>query len=225
MFRKEADWISEQLGRFPPAEISPLVNLGSSSGEFRTDVQPWIDQAIFRPLVERGVSVVHSDIKDQPGVDIVCDILTASGRAALARIEPKAMICSNLLEHVEDPQAMLDACLDVLAPGGLLVVTVPRSYPYHRDPIDTLFRPAPEEVAGMIGGRAEVMEGMVLKAGSYRDQVRERPLILFRPVFRFFVPFLGYERWKRSLGKLYWLVAPYKSTCLVARKRAGGAPA
>ena len=220
MFRKEADWISEQLDRFPPAEISPLVNLGSSDGRFRAEVQPWIDQTIFRPLGQRGVTVVHSDIKDQPGVDLVCDILTAQGRAAVARIEPKAIVCSNLLEHVENPQAMLNACLDVLAPGGLLIVTVPRSYPYHRDPIDTLWRPAPEEVVGLISDRVELVQSTVLETGSYRDQVRERPLILFRPVFRFFVPFLGLDRWKRSLGKLYWLVAPYKATCLIARKLA-----
>jgi SAM-dependent methyltransferase len=166
------------------------------------------------------VTVIHSDIKDQPGVDLVCDILMAEGRAAVGRVEPKAIICSNLLEHVEDPQAMLDACLEVLGPGGLLIVTVPRSYPYHRDPIDTLWRPGPEEIAKMIAGRADVVDSAVLNTGSYRDQVRERPLILFRPVFRFFIPFLGIDRWKRSLGKLYWLVAPYRATCLIARKNA-----
>jgi hypothetical protein len=32
-------------------------------------------------------------------------------------------------------------CLDLLSIGGLIFVTVPLSYPYHRDPIDTMFRP------------------------------------------------------------------------------------
>lgn len=219
MFRVEAKWISDQLSRFSAAEISPLVNLGSSTGGFRTQHQPWIDKTIFQPLVERGVTVIHSDIKDQPGVDLVCDILTPQGKSAISKLAPMAVICCNLLEHVEDPGAMLTACLSVLSPGGVLIVSVPRSYPYHRDPIDTMYRPAPEEIARLMGGSVEVCSTATLETGSYRDNVRARPLILLRPLFRLPVPFLGFQKWKRSLGKLYWLISPYKVSCLVVRKR------
>ena len=43
-------------------------------------------------------------------------------------------------------------------PGSLVFVTVPFSYPYHRDPIDTMYRPSPFRVGE-----------------SYRGVVRERP--------------------------------------------------
>jgi len=36
-----------------------------------------------------------------------------------------------------------------LPADGYLVVSVPHSYPFHADPIDTLFRPAPDEVVTM----------------------------------------------------------------------------
>jgi hypothetical protein len=53
---------------------------------------------------------------------------------------------------------------------------------------------------------------------SYRDAVRERPWILLRHVWRFPVPFLSFERWKRSMARLYWLVAEYRITCAVFEK-------
>jgi hypothetical protein len=59
---------------------------------------------------------------------------------------------------------------------------------------------------------------MVLGAGmSYRDAVCERPWILLRHFCRFPVPFLSFERWKRSMARLYWLVAEYRITWRSAR--------
>jgi hypothetical protein len=37
-------------------------------------------------------------------------------------------------------------------------------------------------------------------------------------MLRFPVPFIGFERWKRSMTKLYWLFAEYRITCLVFEK-------
>jgi hypothetical protein len=37
-------------------------------------------------------------------------------------------------------------------------------------------------------------------------------------VWRFPVPFLSFERWKRSMARLYWLAADYRITCAVFEK-------
>jgi len=105
-----------------------------------------------------------------------------------------------------------------LPTGGLVFVTVPFSYPYHRDPIDTMYRPGPTELAELFAG-ARLLESMILGAGvSYRNAVKERPWILLRHVWRFPVPFLSFERWKRSMARLYWLVSEYRITCAVFEK-------
>ena len=60
---------------------------------------------------------------------------------------------------------------------------------------------------------------MILGAGmSYRDAVRERPWLLLRHLWRLPVPFLSFEKWKRSVARLYWLVAEYRITCAVFEK-------
>jgi hypothetical protein len=63
-----------------------------------------------------------------------------------------------------------------------------------------------------------MLEGEILDVGeSYRDQVKQRPWILLRHVFRAPVPFIGMEKWRRSMGKLYWLRHNYKVTAAVFR--------
>ena len=218
MFEAEACWLRRALEAFPPERLSPLLNLGSSSAVVREAVQPWIDDEVFCPLRTRGVETVHVDMRELPGVDVQADLTDAIEVERLSTLRPNALLCCNLLEHVLEPKQLARHCLDLLPVGGLVFVTVPFSYPYHRDPIDTMYRPSPSELSQLFGG-ARMLDGTILGAGvSYRDAVRERPWILLRHLWRFPVPFLSLERWKRSMTRLYWLVAEYRITCAVFEK-------
>jgi len=61
------------------------------------------------------------------------------------------VLCCNILEHVQDARGFADIVSRLVPADGYLVVSVPHSYPFHADPIDTLFRPAPDEVVTMFG--------------------------------------------------------------------------
>ena len=184
----------------------------------REGVQPWIEGQVFLPLRARNVEVVHVDMRGLPGVDVQADLTNPADLRHLRALRPRALLCCNLLEHVIEPDRLARHCLDLVAAGGLLFVTVPFSYPYHRDPIDTMYRPNPAELAKLLGG-ARLLDGTILGTGvSYRDAVRERPWILLRPVWRLPIPFLSFEKWKRSMTRLYWLAAEYRITCAVFEK-------
>jgi hypothetical protein len=218
MFEAEACWLRRALDTFPTERLSPLLNLGSSSAVVREAVQPWIAAEVFCPLRNRGVETVHVDMRELPGVDVRADLTEATDVRRLHALRPKALLCCNLLEHVLEPERLAQHCLDLLPSGGLAFVTVPFSYPYHRDPIDTMYRPDPAELSELFAG-ARPLHGTILGAGvSYRDTVRERPWILLRHVWRFPVPFLSVEKWKRSMARLYWLAAEYRITCAVFEK-------
>jgi hypothetical protein len=218
MFEAEACWLRRALDAYAPERLSPALNLGSSSAAVRGAVQPWIEGEVFCPLRNRKVEIIHVDMRGLPGVDVQADLTNASDVLRLRALRPKALLCCNLLEHVLEPERLARHCLDLLPTGGLVFVTVPFSYPYHRDPIDTMYRPNPAELAELFTG-ARLLEGTILGAGvSYRDAVRERPWILLRHVCRLPVPFLSFDRWKRSMARLYWLVAEYRITCAVFEK-------
>jgi hypothetical protein len=218
MFKAEARWLRSALDPFPPERLSPLLNLGSGSAARREIVQPWVEGEVFCPLRSRGVEVLHVDMRDLPGVDVRADLTDASDVLRLRTLRPIALLCCNLLEHVPEPERLAQHSLDLLPTGGLVFVTVPFSYPYHRDPIDTMYRPSLAELAKLFAG-ARLLDGTNLRAGeSYRDAVRARPWILLRHVCRFPVPFLSFERWWHSMARLYWLLAEYRISCAVFEK-------
>ncbi|MDP2026116.1 methyltransferase domain-containing protein [Sulfuriferula sp.] len=217
MHHQEAVWLLHQLSKFTSTELSPLLNLGSSTHLFRSIIQPHIADFIFTPLLLRGVDTIHFDLKAGDGVDISGDIFNEADFKRLLASQPKAVLCSNMLEHVLDPQDLANRCLALVPPGGLVFVTVPYSYPYHRDPIDTLYRPNPEEL-GRLFAPHEILAAQIVTAGSYLDELKRRPLKIFRHILRFPFPFVGYEKWKRSMKKLHWLFNNYSMTCIVVRK-------
>jgi hypothetical protein len=218
MFEAEARWLRGALDAFPPERLSPLLNLASSTTDIREVVQPWIEEQLFCPLRTRGVEVVHVDKRELPGVDVQADLTNHDDVLRLRTLHPGALLRFNLLEHVIEPDRLAYHCMKLLMPGRLVFVTVPFSYPYHRDPSDMMYRPSPSELSELLIG-ARVPDGTILGVGeSYRDIVRDRPWLLLRHLWRFPVPFLSFRKWKRSMVRLYWLVAEYRITCAVFEK-------
>jgi SAM-dependent methyltransferase len=217
VFRKEAARLAGELAKLEVSELSPLLNIGSSTLEFRTKSQPWVDELIFQPLVARGVKIVHVDIREGAGIDIRADLLKDEDYARLKAEKPKTVLLCNILEHVLDPATFARRAFDLLGPGGRLYVTVPNSYPHHNDPIDTMFRPTPQEVAAL-APEAELAAGEIIDTGSYWDELKKRPWIITRQIFRAPFPFLGFTKWKRSMKKFYWLVRPYRVTLAILRR-------
>ncbi|HJU30802.1 MAG TPA: methyltransferase domain-containing protein [Hyphomicrobiaceae bacterium] len=219
MMRCDAEWLGRTLAGVPVDQLSPLLNLGASTRHFREVEQPYIADLVFRPLAARGVRVVHSDLKAAEGVDVVGDVFDDADFARLKAIAPRAVICTHMFEHVRDRAELSRRLLALLPEDGLFFVTVPSSYHEHHDPIDTMYRPTPDELAALFAGH-QILHKSELVGDTYWNRVAQRPVTLFlRHFFRFFVPFLGWRAWKRSMGKLYWLFHHYKVAAVVGRKQ------
>ena len=217
MFEAEAAWLERLLREHPPDEISPLLNVGSSTSTFRDAKQPWTERRLFAPLKDRGIEVIHLDAKEGPGIDMRADILDRADLPRIKALGAKSILCCNILEHVREPSTLAQICLDIVGPGGYVFVTVPYSYPHHRDPIDTMFRPKPDILAELFRP-AEMLKGEIMDVGqSYRADVKRRPWILLRHLSRFPFPFVGFRGWKRSMAKLYWLFNNYQVTAAAFR--------
>lgn len=218
MFDIEARWISGQLASYPRELISPLVDIGSSTREFRECAQPWVADRLFYPLAERGIQVVHLDARAGDGIDIRADLLNDADFAAVRSHRFRGLLCCNVLEHVRDAAEFARRCSELVAPGGFIVVTVPFSYPRHGDPIDTLYRPTPEEAARLFPDSKIVAAEIIDVGASYRDDVHRRPWILLRHLLRLPAPFLGIEKWLHSMRKPFWLFHNYRISAALLRR-------
>jgi hypothetical protein len=152
---------------------SPLLDIGSSTRQFREVEKPHIERALFGPLREAGVAVVHSDLKAGDGVDHEGDILDPAARRALRARGFRCLLLANVLEHVRDRAAIAAACEEIVGPGGLILATAPSSYPYHADPIDTGYRPSPAALAAVFGAsRPLLVEELVDR--TYAEDLARR---------------------------------------------------
>lgn len=84
---------------------------------------------VAAPGVARWVGV---DIYPGPQVDV----LATADRLPFRDGVFEHILCSQVLEHVEEPSEVVAELVRVLAPGGQLVVSVPQWWPLHEAPRD-----------------------------------------------------------------------------------------
>jgi SAM-dependent methyltransferase len=229
MLTNEAKSIGEFLSALPLSIASPCLNLGSSTEYFRKIEQPCIEKYIVAPGEARGRRFIHADIKEAPGVDMAGDIYNPEFEAKLAASAPSSVLCCNMFEHVLDRPKLADICRTLVRPGGYIIVSVPRSFPYHIDPIDTYFRPTPAEIADLFSDCDIVMADIVSDRTYWQElsvlDMRQRLMTLLKVGIHFFLPFYKWERWKSRLHPLFWLFRRYSvSIVVLKRSPAAGKP-
>ena len=218
MLRAEAQWIGQVLSQLDTDKVSPLLNVGSATAAFREKVQPFIDQEIFAPLRKRASLVDHLDIQDGAGIDLRGDLTDDSFVSGLGSRGYRALLCCNLLEHVLDPAAIC-AKLELLVPiGGYLVITVPNQFPYHPDPIDTMFRPDVANLAGLFP-HCNLIHGAVLDCGTGWDYVDRSPGALIAKAIHRFSGMREHGGVKGSASFLPWLFRHFRQTCVLLQRR------
>ena len=209
MFVDEARWIERQLSAAALPDDARVLDLGSSTLEYRTRIQPHIAELIYRPLQRRGCRITSADVKKGEGIDLVVDLTRPGLSAELAGRHFDLVICSNTLQHVSDRQVLAANAVGAVAPGGLLLMTAPRRYRRTTDPIDNMYRPDVADLLALIRrhGRAEALAADVISIDdrSYYSFASRRILdhLLLRSL----------------RASLRWYLPPlrWRVTCLLAR--------
>lgn len=147
MLRNEAAWLRAELARLSKDTLDPMLSIGSGSEFARKILQPYIEEFIFTPLESRGVRVLHHEHRPGRGIDVSGDLGDPAVIAFLTGLGVRSVLCCNVLEHLSDRAGMAKALAALVGPDGQLLITVPRRFPYHPDPIDTMYRPSVEELA------------------------------------------------------------------------------
>ncbi|HLY33902.1 MAG TPA: methyltransferase domain-containing protein, partial [Jatrophihabitantaceae bacterium] len=97
-----------------------MLDLGAGNQPFR----PW-----YSTLAKRTIAV---DAAPLPGLDAVSFAAPLPFRDASF----DSILCTSVLEHVDNAEYAVSEIARVLKPGGRLLVTVPFLYPEHEAPYD-----------------------------------------------------------------------------------------
>ena len=217
MLYEESIWFKHIIQKF----VSPnslVLNIGSSTKQFIEIEQPYIKQNLFDELDKKSCLVKNIDIKHAEGVDLVGDVTDASFIETLQQLNPAIIICSNLLEHLENRKTFCDALVKIMNTETLLIVSVPYSFPYHEDPIDTLFRPNLDDLQKTFP-LLKLVEGEIVDCGFYfalisKDmEVGNQFLYFMKTLLRMFFAILAFNN--KKIKDISWNFKRASATCAV----------
>lgn len=220
MREQEAKRIANLVTNLGLKNGSICLNIGSSTKYFRDVMQPHISDKLIQPIEACGIRIIHCDIKEDMGVDLVGDVLNPEFQRSMADRRADVLLCCNILEHLTDPHSFANACGNLVRPGGYMVVSVPLSYPYHPDPIDTMLRPTPQQL-GSFFPKWKVLTGEILTTETFLEETlrkRRGALTLFKHVVKVLVPFYRPRQWWPKAHRLLWLLRRYRSSLVVLQK-------
>jgi hypothetical protein len=118
---------------------------------------------------------------------------------------------------VTDPSTLADRLQTLVPVGGYLIVSVPHRFPYHPDPIDTLFRPELGELHALFP-RTRLIAGEVVDCGSIWDTMGRSWMQLMARVAWLPLFFIEHRRWVGNLHKLRSLRSRATATCAVLQR-------
>jgi SAM-dependent methyltransferase len=231
MLIEEAKWIGKEIIAICGQEkYKRILNIGSSSLGLRNVSQSHMLEYIFSPLEKMDIEIIHTDIQDAEGVDIVGDLTNQKFIDKLKEDPFDLVLCTNFFEHIENPEPLFQSIVEIIKPSGYLLVSVPYKYPYHPDPIDTMYRP---DIKGLIKNfntlkfiKGDIIEGRRAKILSNGKQYVEKHCydmlshdkrLFLISVLRIFLPFYKFKIWKNNLYYFTNLFVKFSVTCVILK--------
>ncbi|HYM06735.1 MAG TPA: class I SAM-dependent methyltransferase [Terriglobales bacterium] len=117
--------IRRMLEISPDTEGRRLVELGCGTGQFAGEFCPQFPLVKFLGLDISQAGVERARLRIPAARFEVCDLLQPVENETLHAFQATDAVCSEVLEHVQEPQRILTNASVVMAPGCRLLVTVP----------------------------------------------------------------------------------------------------
>lgn len=184
------------------------VNLGSGHINNLLLKKPWIEQNIFSHFKK----TIKVDKIAFDNIDIVGDLADPSIYKSIKEIEcKKIFFLCNVLEHVssKNRKIILNNIYTCMNSRDELIISVPYDYPYHADPVDTLYRPSAVALSRSI--RLKWKNKIIIKSGNFFDEflrmsISKKIRRLLKPIWFFQKP----SAYLHNFHQLFYLFKPYK---------------
>ena len=218
MLLNESIWIKNAIEYLEQEGVTGLtLNLGSSTSDFIVQQQPYIATNVLQKLTKLG-SIVNVDIKNEAGVDLVLDFLNPSDLEKLIALNANVTLVSNLLEHIPNPKSGIRALIKLVQKDNYLILTGPKHYPYHPDPIDNRFRPGRRQITKLFDEEFEIIKLEYVKGGTVLTSTVEDNSLAYNWLYSQ-LTVKNLMQFKFSILKhLRNLITPATAFCLLAKK-------
>jgi len=198
--RRRTFEVESALRRYLHGDLRTIVDVGTADG-------------LMLSLLAKSLGTLNLI-----GIEMSRELLAASPESKFARLQGDALslpirsgvgdavIATAILEHVEDPQKMMQECRRVLRPGGILILTTPD--------------PFMEAISAKIGLLKEAGHSHMFNLAGLRKLALDTDMELLQARKFMFSP-IGFpaerfiERWFGPLG-LRFIMA---NQLLVARRK------
>jgi SAM-dependent methyltransferase len=87
----------------------------------------------YKSYFPKATEYEVTDVVERPGVKYVCDIHEPKG---MPKDHFNAIICTQVFEHLAYPERAAKSLYELMAPGGILLLTAPFINPVHYVPTD-----------------------------------------------------------------------------------------
>lgn len=198
--RRLGDWMYEQ---FAPYVRGLVVEVGAGIGTFSERIlSDSVDSLLLIEPEAPCAAELRRRIGDDPRVEVVSELLPASPALGARAQACDFVLCQNVLEHIDDDYAAVDAMADALRPGGVLTLLVPahprlyneldRRYDhrrrYSRERIRGAVRGADLELERLYSFNALGVAGWWVNRSRTDARVSPRALRAYEELVRFWKP-------------------------------------
>jgi hypothetical protein len=199
--------------------FNTIINLGSGNIEHLEKTKPWVSKNVFNLFKKSKAKILHVDAENFPGVDIVQDLSQPNALSFCDSLKgSKLFLLANVLEHIPKKAhaEFLKKIYSKMKSKDGLIITVPYDYPYHADPIDTMYRPSPNDLKKLLP--LTWLEGEIIRSGSYKEEFRnmntsKKIRKLLKPIWIFQKP----TKWLEN-HRLFYLFKKYQITIVFGIK-------
>jgi len=116
-------WLDSCLQKYSPGMRGIVIDLGGKRENKR---------GTFNPPEEQASAWWYFNLELSTHPNTVADVTAVPIKSASANV----VICTEVLEHLEDPVACVQEIHRILCVGGHVYASVPFIYPIHADPYD-----------------------------------------------------------------------------------------
>lgn len=223
MLLEESVWIGNHIKTIVSNKSYPILNIGSSTKEYRTKRQSFIQENIFNLIDDEENNVVHLDMKAAEGVDLIGDLYDSKFLEILKQYKFKAILLNNILMYLEKEQReKLSLILEnILEKDGYLIVTNSHVFPPAHDPVESYYRASPKKLYSDLFSQFNKLDEQNVEVNySFYRFLKDNPKLIKIKILRFLCPFYKPKEWLFMLG--YYrknLKKNYSASCLFLQKK------